>query len=317
MKRKKTKRTYRLRNWSDYNKALVGRGSLTLWVSEDVVARWREVEPTLMRGKPATYSETAILCMATLGEVYRLPLRATEGLMRSVVKLLGVKLSVPHYTTLCRRRKDLEVELPRLSRKKKDEPLHLVVDATGVKVYGEGEWKVRQHGYTKRRTWRKLHFAVDEATLEFVAATVSTNSFKDSQVLPDLLEQVDDEISQVSADGAYDSRNSYTALHERGARAAIPPRKGARIWQHGNTLGERHSRDENLRAIRQKGRAAWKRESDYHRRSLAETQVFRVKTIFGGRVSARSFDGQAAQLLIRCAALNRMTHLGMPDSYPG
>jgi len=315
VKRKKTKRTYRLRNWSDYNKALVGRGSLTLWVSDDVVARWREVEPTLMRGKPATYSETAILCMATLGEVYRLPLRATEGLMRSVVKLLGVKLSVPHYTTLCRRRKDLEVELPRLSRKKKDEPLHLVVDATGVKVYGEGEWKVRQHGYTKRRTWRKLHFAVDEATLEFVAVSVSTNNFKDSQVLPDLLEQTADEISQVSADGAYDSRNSYTALRERGARAAIPPRKGARIWQHGNTRGERHSRDENLRAIRRKGRAAWKRECDYHQRSLAETQVFRVKTIFGERVSARSFDAQAAQLLIRCAALNRMTHLGMPDSY--
>jgi len=316
VKRKKTKRTYRLRNWSDYNKAHVGRGSLTLWVSRDVLQTWREgARTTGRRGHPRTYTETAILCMATLGEVYRLPLRATEGLMRSVMKLMGVNLSVPDYTTLCRRRRPLAVELPRLSRKKR-EPLHLVVDATGVKVYGEGEWKVRQHGYTKRRTWRKLHFGMGQATMEFVAVTVSTNSFKDSQLLPDLLEQTDETITQVSADGAYDSRNSSTALRERGARAAIPPQKNARIWQHGNTRGERHIRDENLRSIRRQGRAGWKRECGYHRRSLAETQVFRVKTIFGERVSARSFDGQAAQLLIRCAALNHMTHLGMPDSHP-
>ena len=313
MAKKRTKRTYRLRNWHQYNKALVGRGSLTLWVSDEIIAQWREHERTGERGAPRTYTDTAILCMATLQEVYHLPLRATEGLMHSVVKLLGVELAVPDYTTLCRRRKLLEVELPRRPTK---QPVHLVVDATGVKVYGEGEWKVRQHGYSKRRTWRKLHFAVDEATLEFVAVTVSTNNFKDSQLLPDLLEQVDDEISQVSADGAYDTRTCYTALHERGARAVIPPRRGARIWQHGNTRGERHRRDENLRAIRRRGRAAWKRESDYHQRSLAETQVMRVKTIFGERVSARSFDAQAAQMLIRCAALNRMTHLGMPDSYP-
>jgi IS5 family transposase len=250
--------------------------------------------------------------MATLEEVYHLPLRATEGLMRSIVKLLGVELAVPDYTTLCRRRRSLSVVLP---RRKKTEPLHLVVDSTGIKVYGEGEWKVRQHGYTRRRTWRKLHLGVDEATGEFVAVMVSTNSFKDSQLLPDLLEQVKDEISQVSADGAYDSRNCYDAIREREARAAIPPQKRAKIWQHGNTKRERHIRDENLRAIRRQGRAAWKRESNYHRRSLAETAIFRVKMIFGERVGARSFEGQAAQLLVRCAALNRMTHLGMPASY--
>lgn len=199
----------------------------------------------------------------------------------------------------------------------------MVVDSTGVKVYGEGEWKVREHGYTRRRTWRKLHLAVDEATHELVAVVVSTNSFKDSQLLADLLEQVGDEIKQVSADGAYESRNCYDAIRARQARAAIPPQKRARIWHHGNTRGERHIRDggerhirdENLRAIRRAGRAQWKRESGYHRRSLAETAVFRVKMIFGERVGARSFDGQAAQLLVRCAALNRMTHLGMPDSY--
>lgn len=308
----KKKPSYRLRNWSQYNKALVQRGSLTIWISEDVLSAWHNHERTGKRGKPANYTDTAILCMATLEEVYGLPLRATAGLTRSVICLLGAELSVPCYTTLCRRRRSLEVALP---RRKKSEPLHMVVDSTGIKVYGEGEWKVRQHGYSRRRTWRKLHLGVDEATLEFVAVVISTNSFKDSQILPDLLEQVEDELSQVSADGAYDSRNCYDVIRERKARAAIPPQKRARIWQHGNTKNERHIRDENLRAIRRKGRREWKRASGYHRRSLAETQVFRVKTIFGERVSARSFEGQAAQLLVRCAALNQMTHLGMPDSY--
>ena len=312
MKRKKTKRTYRLRNWSQYNKALVQRGSLTLWVSDDILAQWRNHQRTGKRGTPRTYSDPAILCMATVAEVYHLPLRATEGLLRSVTRLLGVELAVPDYTTLCRRRRALAVELP---RRRKDEPLHVVVDSTGVKVYGEGEWKVRQHGYSKRRTWRKLHLAVAEATKEFVAVVVTTNDFKDSQLLPDLLAQVADEIKQVSADGAYDSRTCYAAIRDRGARAAIPPQKRARIWQHGNTKAERHSRDENLRRIRRVGRAAWKRESNYHRRSLAETQVCRVKLIFGAWVRARSFEGQAAQMLVRCAALNRMTHEGMPDSY--
>ena len=312
MAKKKRKRQYRLRNWSHYNKALVERGSLTLWVGDDIIEQWRDHRRTGRRGKPSTYSDTAILCMATLEEVYRLPLRATEGLMRSVVRLLGVELAVPDYTTLSRRRRSLEIELP---RRHKSEPLHLVVDSTGIKVTGSGEWKVRQHGYSRRRTWRKLHLGVDEATNELVAAVVTTNSFKDSQLLGDLLDQVAGEVSQVTADGAYDSRNCYEAIRARKARAAIPPQKRARIWRHGNTKGERHIRDENLRAIRRAGRAQWKRDSDYHRRSLAETAVFRVKMVFGARVGARSFEGQAAQLLVRCAALNRMTHLGMPDSY--
>jgi len=312
VKRKTTKSTYRLRNWKEYNAALVKRGSLTLWIDQDSIAAWQHPPASGRRGKPRTYSETAIECMATLAEVYNLPLRATAGLLASVIKLLEVSLPVPDYTTLSRRRKDLEVALPRRST---GQALHLVVDSTGVKIYGEGEWKVRQHGYSKRRTWRKLHLAADEATGEIVAAVVSTNSFKDSQILPDLLDQVDDEISQVSADGAYDSRNCYFLIAAREAQAAIPPQKRARIWQHGNTKAEGLPRDENLRRIRRVGRAQWKRESKYHRRSLAETQMFRLKTIFGAHVRARSFAGQAAQMLIRCAALNRMTHLGMPDSY--
>ena len=312
MAKKKTKATYRLRNWSQYNAALVQRGSLTVWVSEEILQAWHQTERTGRRGAPRTYTDAIILCMASLQEIYHLPLRATEGLLASVVKLLGVKLRVPDYTTLARRRQVLEVSLPRRS---KEQPLHLVVDSTGVKVYGEGEWKVRQHGYSKRRTWRKLHLGADEASGEIVAAVVATNNYTDGQILPDLLAQVEEEIQQVSGDGGYDKRNCYDAIRERGARAVIPPQKNAKIWQHGNSREERLARDENLRACRQQGRAAWKRESGYHRRSLAETQMFRLKTIFGRGVSARSFAGQATQLLVRCAVLNQMTHLGMPDSY--
>ena len=312
MKSKKTKRPYRLRNWKDYNAALVQRGSLTLWADDDLLAVWRNTDKTGEPGRPRTYSDTAVLCMATLKEVYHLPLRATQGLMRSMMQLLGLDLPVMDYSQLSRRCAVLEVALP---RRNKPEPLHMVVDSTGVKVFGEGEWKVRQHGYTKRRAWRKLHIGADETTGEIVAAVVTTNNVADAQVLEDLLEQVDGEIEQVSGDGSYDKRNCYEAIGKRQAKAAIPPRRDAKIWQHGNTKQERLIRDENLRRIRQVGRKQWKQEVGYHRRSLAETQMFRVKTIFGDRVRARQFAGQATRVLVRCAALNTMTHLGMPDSY--
>jgi IS5 family transposase len=312
VKKKKTKRSYRLRNWKQYNSSLVNRGSLTIWFSDDMIADWINQEKTGKPGRSNDYSDTAILCMATLAEVYHLRLRQTEGLMWSVMKMMGLDLAVPDYSTLCRRRRKLEVRLP---RQRRGEPLHVVVDSTGIKVFGEGEWKVRQHGYTRRRTWRKLHLGVDEASNEIVATVFATNNYTDGQVLPELLEQIDEEIEQVTADKAYDKRNCYEAIGARKARAAIPPQKGARIWQHANTRAERHIRDENLRKIRKKGKKEWKKEVGYNRRSLAETAMFRMKVIFGDRVSARGFEGQAAQMLIRCAALNRMTHLGMPDNY--
>jgi hypothetical protein len=278
----------------------------------DVLEAWNVQARSSKRGHPQTYTDTAILCMASLQELYHLPLRATEGLLSSVVELLRVEVTVPCYTTLSRRRRTLDINLP---HRAKTTPLHLVVDSTGVKIYGEGEWQVRRHGWTRRRTWRKLHVGVDEATGEVLAAVVTTNNFSDGQVLPDLLAQVESPLSHVTGDGGYDDRQCYQAICERGARAVIPPQKGARIWRHGNRKQERHARDENVRTIRRHGRAKWKRESQYHRRSLAETTMFRLKMIFGERVGARSFDGQAAQMLVRCAVLNLLTHLGMPQSY--
>jgi len=307
----KKKTHYRIRNWPEYNAALIGRGSLTLWVDETALQAWRYTGPT-QRGAQYVYAEAAINCVLTLRTVYHLALRATEGLVRSVFVLLEVALPVPSYSTLSRRAAEGRVALGALPH---SQSLHLVIDSSGFKVYGEGEWKVRAARLSKRRTWRKLHLAVDEATGEIVAAVASEATVSDDEALPDLVAQVQGEIHQVSADGAYDKRRCYAALEECGAKAVIPPRRDAKIWQHSTCAGVPWQRDENLRAIRRTGRRRWKQESGYHRRSLAETTFFRVKTIFGSTLSARQFPQQATELFITAAALNRMTHLGMPDSY--
>jgi hypothetical protein len=207
----------------------------------------------------------------------------------------------------------LKVKLP----KKVSGHIDLVMDSTGLKIYGEGEWKVRTHGKSKRRTWRKLHLGVEPESGEIQAAELTEAKVSDDAVVAPLLEQVDQPIDALAADGAYDKRKVYAALnqHAPGARALIPPRKNARVWQHANTKTERLKRDENLRYIRKHGRKAWKNNSGYHIRSLAETTMFRMKTIFGDDLSARLMETQTTQALIRCAALNMMTHLGMPQSY--
>lgn len=315
----KKKRHYRTRNWKEYNASLVGRGSLTLWIEQSVLQSWGNEEPSGRRGASKTYSDSAILAALTLKVVYHLPLRATQGMLASLLQLMGLgDLPVPDYTTLCRRQSTLEVAIP---RRITGEAVHLVVDSTGCKIYGEGEWKVRQHGVSKRRTWRKLHVAVNEATGEVLGAVVTTNDMADCSVVGDLLDQVEEEIGQFSGDGGYDKRPCYDAVRKREEeqetpiKVSIPPQKNAKIWKHGNTKGERLARDENLRRVRQVGRKKWKEESGYHRRSLVETAMFRLKTIFGDKLSARTFEAQAREAFIRCVALNKMTELGMPDSY--
>jgi transposase len=306
------KATYRIRNWSEYNAGLKQRGSLTFWIDELVLQEW--VDPYLS-GKPGAsvyYSDVAILTMATVKAVYRLAGRQCQGFLESIFELLGIELSVPDHSTLSRRVGKLEVALPVVP---KEGARHVVVDSTGVKVYGEGEWKTRQHGVSKRRTWRKLHLGVDEATGEILAAVVTTNDVHDGEVLNDLLEQIEGEIEQVSTDGAYDHSHCYDEIAERGAKPVIPPRKDAVIWQHGNCKAPPHPRDENLRYIRKHGRKKWKRDANYHRRSLAETTMFRFKAIFGGNLSSRKFDNQAVELFIKCAALNRMIQIAKPDTY--
>jgi hypothetical protein len=269
-----------------------------------------------LSGKPGAsryYSDLAISTVATLKAIYHLAGRQCQGFVESIFELMGIDLPVPDHSTMSRRLGHLSIQMPIVP---KGGARHVVVDATGIKVYGEGEWKTRQHGISKRRTWRKLHLGIDEATGEILAVVVTTNDYHDGQLLPDWLEQIDDPLAQVSGDGAYDQRQCYDAIEQRQAIATIPPRRNAKIWQHGNIKAKRLNRDQNLRRIRQVGRKRWKQESGYHRRSLAETTMFRFKSIFGERLSSRDFDNQAVEVFIKCAALNRMIQIAKPESYP-
>ncbi len=310
----KSKPKYRIRNWAAYNASLVQRGSITFWISEDVINAWEaQSDGPRKRGGQKLYSDMAIECMLTIRAVFHLPLRAMEGFVRSLFELMDLNLPVPDYSTVCKRAKHLTVNLPPTAS---DGPIHVVVDSTGLKIFGEGEWKVRKHGYSKRRTWRKLHLGVDSATHEIQAVVLTEASVDDAEVASDLLDQTSEPIEQFSADGAYDKRKVYSACEKRKIpKIAIPPRRDARIWQHGNCAAAPLARDENLRQIRKMGRRRWKQVSGYHQRSLAETAVFRFKTVFGDHLQSRALPQQVTEAAIKCAALNRMIQLGMPDSY--
>ena len=315
-KQKKTqsrpKPLYRVKNWSDYDKALVQRGSITFWLTDEFEREWRHTGEK-QRGSQFDYSDQAILVMLTVKEVFHLTNRQTEGFMRSLFALMKVDLPVPDHSTLSKRGKDLKVNLP----KKSSQRLNIVMDSTGLKIYGEGEWKIRQHGVSKRRTWRKLHVGVNPEDGEVQAVILTENSVSDGDAVETLLQQIEQEIDKFAADGAYDKRKVYDSLnaHSPEVDILIPPRKNARIWKHGNIKTQRLKRDENLRSIRKQGRQEWKKRSGYHVRSLAETTMFRLKTIFGDGLSARLIETQTTQALVRCTALNSMTHLGMPQSY--
>jgi len=317
--KQKPKTAYHIRNWKEYNTALVNRGSVTVWFAEEVRHGWLMPERTGARGASPRYSDLAIACVLTLGLVYQLPLRQQQGFAQSLLGLLRLNLPVPDYTTLCRRRHSLSVDVPASCSLRRREGVHVVVDSTGLKIYGEGEWKVRLHGASKRRTWRKLHLAVDEASGEILSAELTEASVSDGERLPTLLDQAQKsgvKMGQVSADGAYDSWSCHEAIAKHEARAAIPPRSGSKIKQHGNSKKPRLSRDECLRQIRKVGEAIWKIESGYHRRSLVETAMYRQKQIFGEGLNARLLVSQKVEAFLRCVALNKMTQLGMPDSYP-
>lgn len=303
---------YRVKNWSEYEKALVQRGSIAFWLSNDIEQSWL-YNGEKQRGSQFDYSDKAIEIMLTLKEVFHLTNRSVEGFVRSLFVMMKIELPVPDHSTLSRRGKTLKVKLP----KKASGSLNLVLDSTGLKIYGEGEWKVRKHGYSKRRTWRKLHLGAEPESGEIQAMLLTENSVSDDAVVKKLLEQIEQTLLACAADGAYDKRKVYDALNKHSSEIEIlvPPRKNARIWQHGNSKAEPLKRDENLRYIRKHGRQHWKEDSGYHMRSLVETTMFRLKTIFGDELSARLLETQTTQALIRCLALNKMTHLEMPDSY--
>jgi len=299
---------YRISNWRDYNQALVGRGSITLWIDEEVLAGWRATG-----GKGFRYSDVAMLAALSLRAVLRLALRQTQGFLLSLKRLLGLAIEIPHYSTFCRRAAKLEV--PKLVRPAGGGPLHLAIDATGLKVHGEGEWKVRAHGPDRRRVWRKLHLAVDTATGELHAHALTPSEVHDGAELEGLLGAIDAPIAAVCADKAYDAFDIHAAVLARGARPVIPPRKGAAIRPPRRVKHPPPTRGEAVARIAEIGRKAWKQETGYHRRSLAETAMSRYKTIIGPGLKTRTLDNQKAEAAVAVRCVNRLTALGMPKSF--
>jgi hypothetical protein len=278
-----------------------------IWL--DPALKWA-AEPTGKRGRNPTFSDAAIQFCLTIKCLFGLALRQATGMVESLLRLANLDWNVPDSSTISRRQKTLKVTIP---ARQSQGGLHLLVDSTGIKMLGEGEWKTKKHGAEYRRQWRKVHLGIDAETLEIRAIEVTDNKTGDAPMLPELMKQIpeSEEIAAIYGDGAYDSKECHNAIAARGAAAIIPTRKNAQFRKE-NTAGAR-ARNEILRATKCLGRTIWKKWSGYHRRSLVETKM-RCFKLLGERVMARDFDRQVAELQVRAAILNRFTLLGTPTT---
>ena len=307
-----TQGKYRIRNWKEYNKSLIQRGSITVWLSEDAVEKWFAHRAEGKKGHPCVYSDDAILTSLLIRAVFHLPLRALQGFLISLVMLMKISLPIPCYTQICRRAKALGEELRKLSTKKITD---LVIDSTGLKVYGEGEWKVRQHGHSKRRSWMKLHLAVCPDSHEIVFEILSENSIADCTIYPEFIKKAPKTMKRTYADGAYDTSGCYKANAEHGSIPIIcPQRKAVLRREEGPHMDMRNTALLEITGLGggENGRRLWKKLRRYHRRSLGETAMFRFKQLFGNNLRSRSLKGQKAEAYTKSHALNIMTRLGMP-----
>src|ERR671912_455327 len=305
---------YRVTNWPDYDRALQQRGSLTVWVTPEALAAWHPPR-TGRRGRSPRYAGIAIETGHLLRLAFGRPWRQTEGLLRSLTALLGVDVGVPDHTTFARRSPGLALATA-LARAQARGPVHVVIDATGLKVYGAGEWLVETHGERGKRTWRKLHLAVEPSTGEILSSALTSNEEGDASQVGPLLEQIPGPLASVIADGAYDGEPVYRAVAERQpdppVAVVIPPRSTAvPSAAAGSTPSQR---DQHIQMIRDKGRLGWQKTVGYGRRSLGETAVFRYKTIIGRGLRARTLPSQKTEARVACSVLNRITRLGMPVS---
>jgi len=308
------KAAYRVRNWREYNQALVSRGNLTIWWNEGIEQIWYAdlCKGPKPRGRPLVYSDRCIELALTIRSLFHFPLRATQGFLEGFFKLLHLELEVPHYSRLSRRAAGLKVKYH--SNKARKNPVDLVVDSTGLKVYGEGEWKIKVHGKAKRRTWRKLHLAINPKSFETVSLELTEHKINDDKMMPDLLKNKK-RVRTVYADGAYISKKCFDAISKTGAKAKIALRTGIGLVKKKPSPGQKLRNNLVKEIWKSGGRIEWKRRSGYHKRSLIETHFYRFKTIFGSKLSCRTFVNQVIEAKIKTKILNRMTSLGMPDSY--
>jgi hypothetical protein len=305
------KKRYRVTNWAEYNDSLRNRGDLTVWIKANAQKTWVPPRRKSRGGQPK-YSDLAIAMCLTLGMVYKLPLRQTQGLMRSISKLMQLDVPVPDFSTLSRRGKGLH--LPAAPKAERSDPVHLVMDSTGLKIFGEGEWLQAKHKTkAKRKKWRKLHIGLDLVTGKIICSDLTLDNVGDTTALPKLLDQINAPVSRFLADGAYDGTPSTTLLRARfGDRVEIiiPPPKNAALSP--NSPHDPTLRDQRIIEIQTRGRMAWQSDSGYNQRSRIETQIGRWKAVIGSKLKARSLENQKTEAKIGVAILNKMTELGRP-----
>jgi transposase len=304
----KYKTNYRVSNWAEYDRALVQRGSITLWIAEDAVASWKPA-PTGLRGAQKKFSDHAIETALTLRLVFNLPLRQAEGFLRSVLSLMNVDLESPDHTTLSRRSQSLNVHLHRVAN---DNLIHLIVDSTGLSIVGEGEWAAAKYGGRGRRGWKKLHLGVDRTGV-IVAQTLTHGSADDARVGVDLIDGFEGDIASLTADAAYDTLAIYSASAARSAKVVVPPSRSATQSRHRRSPSS--ARDSTIMRVQEIGRRRWKKESGYHLQARVENTFFRYKTIIGPRLRARHSESQKAEAMIACNILNTMIAPGGPESF--
>ena len=261
------KARYRVTDWPAYEAGLRRRGDLTFWLDEAVLACWHAPRQTTPDGQPR-YSQLAVELVLTLRLVSHLTLRQAEAFSRSVLRPLGLELAVPDHTTLSRRGRSSAGHQPRVASQ--GGPVHLVLDSTGLQLFGQGEWDAARHGRT-RRQWRKLYLAGDACTGEIVAHVLTDGNADDAAQAPGLLRQVEGTLTSLTADGAHDSDAGYRAAAARQHEppdVVIPPSASSVLSTEGPAL--QTPRDCRIRLIAERGRMGWRRTTGYGRRNLVE-----------------------------------------------
>jgi hypothetical protein len=302
------KQQHRVINWAEYDASLRARGSLTVWFTPEAIEAWR-AEPRTTRGGQPCYSDLAIATALTLRAVFRLALRQTEGLIGSILELLGLNLAVPDHSTLSRRAETLEVPRPKAG----SAPVHLLVDSTGLKLCGPGEWLVEKHGTKQRRAWRVLHLATDADTGRIVASVLTDKDADDGSQVGPLLDRIEGAVASVTGDGAYDRDDVYAEVAARHPAAAVvvPPRANAVPSKAAEITPT--PRDRHLRCIAERGRMAWQKASGYNWRALVEADISRWKRVIGDSLRFQTDKRQASEVAIAADVLNRMLDLGRPE----
>jgi hypothetical protein len=308
------KQKYKVTNWSDYNQSLRSRGDISVWLSDDAIESWyvkdRVYDGT---GAPVLFTDFAIITCHEIRQVYRLPLRQCQGFINSLFQAKNLPIACPDYTTLCKRLKQLNITSPRYKKTDRpDDTIHAIaIDSTGLKRFGRGEWHQEKYELSNKASWRKLHIAVNEEHY-FEACTLTDRFHSDEYQVEPLLEQIEQNIDHFTADGAYDKSPVYDAIltHSPEADVVIPPREDAVLNDNASKW-----RNRNLLEIKLNGRMEWQKQRSYGQRNYSELAVQRYQKILGDTMHARDLTGQKQEAMIGCGVINKMTSLGMPQSY--